>query len=97
MAGKNDGYNPAGPAELPMAHRNPLDPTWRSLGAQMWEYREEKNCTIEQLNTLGAEGWEMCGFKPRREEFIGAWNNRVDVPMYGQVERYVFKRPKGGA
>ena len=27
-----------------------------------WEYRYENNLTAEQVNTLGADGWEMVGF-----------------------------------
>ena len=53
---------------------------------QKWEYRIEHDIpsddTLEKLNALGEEGWELCGELPAVDLLIGA---RID---------YVFKRPK---
>ena len=53
---------------------------------QKWEYLIEHGIdsddSLEQLNNLGDEGWELCGELPAVDLLIGA---RID---------YVFKRPK---
>lgn len=49
-----------------------------STKQQVWEYRFTQNSSADQINQLGAEGWEMTGF---------AVSDSV-----GQI--YWFKRPK---
>ena len=34
----------------------------KSATGQTWEYRSGQNLSEEQLNSLGAEGWEMISF-----------------------------------
>ena len=50
----------------------------RSSGRAAWEYREAVSLSEQQVNALGAEGWEMAGFS---------------VDSNGNKFMY-FKRPK---
>jgi hypothetical protein len=55
-----------------------------------WEYYELKNATIEEMNKLGNEGWELV---------LTVFSNVRIVPGFGgeKVEgvlSYTFKRPK---
>jgi len=52
---------------------------------QQWEYRFERNIdsdSLERLNELGNNGWELCG------NILG-----MDI-LIGRVVDYCFKRPK---
>ena len=35
----------------------------KSSSKSTWEYRYAVNQTVDQLNSLGAEGWELVGFE----------------------------------
>jgi hypothetical protein len=52
---------------------------------QKWEYRLERNIdtdSLDRLNELGDEGWELCGTILGMELVLG------------RVADYCFKRPK---
>ena len=64
-----------------------------------WEYREERNCTIDQLNAMGAEGWELVSkHQPDGEEIIGTFPSLTQpgsFPVFKRCAiRYILKRPK---
>ena len=44
-----------------------------------WEYRRESDLTIEELNEIGQEGWELAGYAAASDSSVR--------------EFYVFKRP----
>lgn len=41
----------------------------RRMHPVMWEYRDGANLTIGQLNTLGAEGWELVVVTPYGKDY----------------------------
>jgi hypothetical protein len=44
-----------------------------------WEYRRESDLTIEELNEIGQEGWELAGYAAASDSPVRVF--------------YVFKRP----
>jgi len=51
--------------------------------SQKWQYGQELNCTLERLNELGQDSWELVGSPVIARTVLGS---------SGQL-LYVFKRP----
>ncbi len=50
---------------------------------QKWEYRQEANCTPDQLNYWGAQGWRLVGPPTIAKISLGSSGRLI----------YVFERP----
>jgi len=50
---------------------------------QKWEYRQEANCTPDQLNYWGAQGWRLVGPPVIAKISLGSSGRLI----------YVFERP----
>jgi hypothetical protein len=52
----------------------------KSAARQAWEYRGGQNLTEEQLNALGAEGWEMVSFSMDETRAVYFYFKRAKNP-----------------